>query len=779
MTPARSRLVSVAVATLIASMGVATSAGLLGANQQNVARAVGSPNEGSVRQATSDLRLELIGQDFSLDAGGTLHLEYRLTGDLKESADLGATTTTSSTAPPTTTVPPTTTTTTPPEPTTPSPTTSTTSTTLAPPPPPPIQLTVEVTNYAPVRSVVAVDRVVGSDASPSAFTDVIDGVAILDLREIAEFDDDGSATFTLDIETDVGDSVEEKLKFDQPGLYPIRVEVLIGDPADDVVLATAGTVVQRLPGPDDPPQLTTGIAIPATGAPPINLAVVTASTPAGIAASDREQALAVDALDEAIALAATIDSPLTLEVPPPLIARKAETPNEQQQLAEDLSNDEFVALPLAPLNISSAVAVGLSDAYASLLVAGEDLLAAAVPTTPSSRDVWLATDPLSAAGAQQLRVLGVRFVVMPSELYLETVDPNLPATDQFVEVQLPDGRTLSLLVVNDLSSQLTIEATSNILDTATPTEWAVKTIATMLIDQAQQEQQGKVSPNDDFGPTGRMTNRSRILSTPNFRAPDPRLLLELEQLANTTPGVRFVPASSLIGSTDTQTIGGQPVSVELPENAGPFLAARIDLIDSTRLLMLSAASMLPENDSRLAQWTVDLDKLISTGYTDTEVEAAAEELLNQADQLKRAVRLPEPFTFTLTGRSGTIEIRMYNDLDEPLDVLLQFSSPKVAFPQGDRVVTLRPNGETSVIVPVEARSNGTSSISVQVSTPAGEVLAEPISLTSRVTSLTGLGQVLTAGFVLVLLTWWFTHWRSKRRAELQDDGRDRHPSTSQ
>ena len=91
-------------------------------------------------------------------------------------------------------------------------------------------------------------------------------------------------------------------------------------------------------------------------------------------------------------------------------------------------------------------------------------------------------------------------------------------------------------------------------------------------------------------------------------------------------------------------------------------------------------------------------------------------------------------------------------------------------------MTLRPLDETSVIVPVEAKANGTSSINLVVSTPAGDALGEPVTLTARVTALTGLGQVLTGGFVLVLLTWWFTHWRNRRRAELVDDGRSRHPS---
>ena len=151
-------------------------------------------------------------------------------------------------------------------------------------------------------------------------------------------------------------------------------------------------------------------------------------------------------------------------------------------------------------------------------------------------------------------------------------------------------------------------------------------------------------------------------------------------------------------------------------------------------------------------------------------------LVAEADALTQAVELPEPFTFTLTGRSGTIEVRLGNTSDERLDVVVALESGKITFPDGDQRVTLLPNDETSVIVPVEAESNGTSSINLVVSTPAGEALGEPVTLIARVTALTGLGQVLTGGFILVLLTWWFTHWRNRRRAALADNGRERHPS---
>ncbi|RLE26217.1 MAG: hypothetical protein DRJ50_01425, partial [Actinobacteria bacterium] len=641
------------IVTLMSSIGVmATRSG-----GGELAHAVAA----APSQATTDLRLELLEQDFSFKADGTIHLVYRLVGDLEKDADLSATTTTTpapttaATTPPATTLPadPTPGEPGPPETAAPPAAPPTTTSTTVPPPPPPVQLTIEVTNYSPIRTTAAIDRVVGSDVNPTAFTNVIDGVALTDLRSRADFASDGSVTFTLDIETDVVDSVEEKLKFGQPGLYPIRVEILIGDPGRNDVLATAGTIVQRLPGPDDPELLDASDAIPDTDAPPIDLAVVTATPPVGPTANAGDVSSARTAMDDAIGLAAALDTPVTLQVPPTQIASKAEIPGDQEQLADDLADDEFVPLPIVPLDISSAAAVGLSDTYARLLAAGEDLLTSAVPTTPSRRDIWLASDPLSAAGAQQLRDLGVRFVVMPQELFRETISSRIPTTDQFVDIRLPDGGTLSLLIVDGLSDQLTPEATDEVLVEATPTEWAVETVATMLIDQALSDQQ-----NGEFARAGRSANRSRVLTTPDLQAPDERLLIGLEKLAVTTPGIRFAPGSLLTGITDTQTSGGQLVTVELPATAGPSLTARIELIDSTRLRMVSAASMLAEDDPRLAEWNEKLDVLVSTGYTDTEVEATTEDLLEQADQLKNAVALPDPFTFTLTGRSGTIEIRM-------------------------------------------------------------------------------------------------------------------------
>lgn len=686
-------------------------------------------------------RLELIGQTLAVEPDGTISLEYRLTGIVDDALELAPR--------PVEPAPPVTVDTVPGD--------TIPGDTVAPtpePPAPPLRLTVDVTNYRPLTSSDDVADVVGSDVDPDAFDGAIDGVRITDLRDRVTVADDGTVEFTLEIGTDVVDSVEQQLKFDRLGLYPVRVQLLVGDPRDGNVVATAGTIVQRVAAPAD------------ASPPPIDLSVVAVTPPPPLDATAAEAAAAQRALEDAVDLAATLDAPVTLEVPPTLIAEQAATPQGAEQLAQSLSGDELVALPVVPLDVSSAVAAGRADTFTRLVNAGEELLTVAVPTTPSLRSVWMTTDPLSAGGAQQLRDLGVRFVIMPAALYRSTVDAVLPETDLFVDAALPDGGTLPILVVDPRARELTPAAAAEILATSTATEWSVETAAEILIDRSRADV-------DDPGPAA---HRSLVLTTPDLSSPDAGLLGALEDLVATTPSLRFASASSLIGGTDTQRSSGEPVTVQLPDTAGPSLAGRVELIDRTALTMASAASMLPPDDPRPVTWTNTLDALISTGYSEAVVAATTTALTAEADALKNAVQLPVPFTFTLAGRSGTIEIRVGNTSDEPLDVTVQLESSKIEFPEGDRQITLRPNDETAVVVPVEARSNGTSSITLTVTTPAGETIAEPVTLTSRVTGFTGLGQLLTGGLILVLLTWWFSHWRARRRDDDIDEVQNRHPA---
>ena len=55
----------------------------------------------------------------------------------------------------------------------------------------------------------------------------------------------------------------------------------------------------------------------------------------------------------------------------------------------------------------------------------------------------------------------------------------------------------------------------------------------------------------------------------------------------------------------------------------------------------------------------------------------------------------------------------------------------------------------------------------QLFTPRGNSpLTEELEVTARVSALAGLGLVVSATAIIVLLTWWAHNWRSRRRRAL-------------
>ena len=221
------------------------------------------------QDAEVGIRIELVEEQYAFEPDAPLRLVYRLTGDLA-SLDLGVDTIPTTTVPattvpattvPDTTVPAPTDTRRPTRPTdtaVPDATETTVPDTSVPPttvaPAPLLPLRIQVTNYPPLTAADTardIDRIIGGDADRDGFGDAIDGIEIADARPLVTYGADGSAILTVDVPTDVVNSVEERLKFETPGLYPIRTELLARPLGGDLVIATHGTVVQRLPGPAD------------------------------------------------------------------------------------------------------------------------------------------------------------------------------------------------------------------------------------------------------------------------------------------------------------------------------------------------------------------------------------------------------------------------------------------------------------------------------------------------------------------------------------------------
>jgi hypothetical protein len=171
---------------------------------------------------------------------------------------------------------------------------------------------------------------------------------------------------------------------------------------------------------------------------------------------------------------------------------------------------------------------------------------------------------------------------------------------------------------------------------------------------------------------------------------------------------------------------------------------------------------------------------LSTAFANELVDGRIDALNGTLGEIPNHIVHPEPFTFTLTGQASEVTLRIGNTADTPLSVLLRAESSKLRFPDEELLITLQP-GINIIELPVRTRSNGTFVFSIELLTPVGrQLIGEPIVLTARVSALTGLGQVLTGGALLVLASWWFTHLRGRRRRQHTTgnaQARPGHPST--
>jgi hypothetical protein len=533
----------------------------------------------------------------------------------------------------------------------------------------------------------------------------------------------------LSVPTSAGLASDETLTMRVAGLYPISVELHVGG---DTV-ASHVTIVERTA---------------ADAAPSFDVSIVATTPGAGPDPDADAVTRARDDLTAMAALGAATDDAITYSIPPALLRRVIGDDDElAERLRTALADDEAVAVPIYEFDPSSAVEIDEIGAFTDYLRDGEDLLDRLLPSTPARRATWIVDRPLSAPAADALRDLGYRMLLLDDELYLE-LDGNIGGfTDStlVLGVELDSDGTLPALVTSEWGPLLDRERPAG--DTSSPADRAVRVVAELLALRAA------------FDPD---LQRAAVLAASDFGVPDADTVAALSRFVEQSPELRMVPLSALPGTTDQIRPNDRPLVVALPPTAGPDLTARAEDLENARIRAASAASMLPPDDPRPDVWDAELDTLLSTGLDDDEADAAMDAVVAQSDAVRSAVQPPPSFTFTLTGRTDKLRLRIGNDAAVALRVVVRPSSPKLEFLGGEQLVDLAPQSITNVEFDVEALSNGTSPVTVELRTPLGETLFEPIVLTAHVNALSGLGQVITGGALLVLLAWWASHLRRNR-----------------
>lgn len=562
----------------------------------------------------------------------------------------------------------------------------------------------------------------------------------------------GQLEFSIPVE--VTTKTDEALQLSGPGLYPVAVELHEGSN----VLAELHTFIHRVPSAAERPEDPLLVAIAMSTQTP-----VTMNDAAEVQVGPSE-------IGELTALADLLEKAkvsVAVRVPPSLLVALPDQGEAGVALAARLTTalerNELLSSPVLPLDASQAADAGQSALYTQWLRDGEDTLAAAA-SVPAQRTVVMVDHQLSEQGGVLLRNLGARLLLLPTGVY-DTLPNTLGGftdTTQLVQIQVADGTTLDATVVDRIASTQLTRVTT------TPVLTAIHQVADLLAARQEVEDQG-----------GDPRRHSVTLATPELELPSAAGFAAFTELLANTSGLQPATLDDISIRTD-QLLGPEgPVVVNLPTTVDGDLQPRIALRTALGLEAASTSSMLSTTDPRLAEWTRLIDVLPTSALTDEQVQGIADGLRSEFDTLKQSVVVPAGFAFNLTGHSGSVPVTLRNEADIPLKVRVRMTSPKLIFPDGDQTVEIPPQSFQEVKINIEARTNGTSAVTLEVFTPLGDVrLAPAVPLTASITNLAGVGNLVTGAALLVLLTWWVRHFRRNQRARRAAEAAHRHPASA-
>lgn len=443
-----------------------------------------------------------------------------------------------------------------------------------------------------------------------------------------------------------------------------------------------------------------------------------------------------------IEILTNVTSPFTLAIQPEILWSLQNSSDSEDaalfaQLTTALAGRTLALLPFVPIDVSAANRGDAAETYLRQLRLGEDVLLQSLPNSTIQRDTAVITDPLDESGIELLRNAGRRTIITTPSAMENFRFSTTPSVKNIVNDNDPSPLTV-LLSDNTLHSVMKSPISK-------PVERAHRMTAELILHRSDLEERG-IAPSD----------MRFVISTFDSSIPSQQLLQSLTTL------LRVDPDFSLINSALDTPATSSAAQVTVPKVGSGDISERTAALAQFQVERDATASMLPNDDPRIALWE-QLDGLIISSAV-SDYLPYIDGLRAQFQGLRDAVTLANPGAVTLGSRNGDIRFQMRNTAPENLTVRILMSSPKLEFPGGSKVVTLTAQSTTDIVIPVRTRTNGRFPVLVSVTTPEGDyAVIAPTTFSARVTAIAGLGQLVMISFILIVLAWWWASWRKSRR----------------
>jgi len=127
------------------------------------------------------------------------------------------------------------------------------------------------------------------------------------------------------------------------------------------------------------------------------------------------------------------------------------------------------------------------------------------------------------------------------------------------------------------------------------------------------------------------------------------------------------------------------------------------------------------------------------------------------------IELPEKRTLTITSRENDIPVTIKKNTPEKIRVVVRISSARLLFPKGTSFPIELVEENTTVTIPVKARTSGSFPISIEVVSPSESIVVAEQTATVRSTTLSGTGVFIALGSAVFLMLWWASHYKKARK----------------
>lgn len=554
---------------------------------------------------------------------------------------------------------------------------------------------------------------------------------------LVEAQADGSRRVSVPTVTTGGDEFTPRLA--RPGVYPLVLTLSDETGVVDEIrtpVVRLGTEERPLPAPRL--ELLVDLSVPPT------------ITPDGRRELDEEELDRLDrlraALDET-ALGGELD--LTVSVSPDTLDVLTASPDPRAAAVLDAvtgigAGSTVLGLPTVPLSASAVADAGLDGFLVDLLDSGRNALRDRIDADLDT-ELWDPVDGIDRSGAALLARAGLTHVLLGAA----GTDTDSPATER----RLLDAGPVRLDATEPLE----------VLRSDTETEHALSARSSARVDAGHIALADLIVRDDG--------ERSRVVLRIDDVADDALLLPTLQLLA--TPGspvqVRPVSTGPLPdgddeddGTTSDPDDEDATDEVDLPE-VSTDLSPIATQVRRTSDSVGSFADLVGTESARADELRLQIATSLASGVEDDVRRQLLDSVERQVHDAFDAVTLGGQTDLNLTSRSGTLPLRIHNENEFPVRVVLRISSDRLRFPDGGVRVIDATEEITRVDIPVEAQATGSVPTFVQITSPDGRVVLDERRLNVRSTAVSGVGLALSLGALAVLVIWWARTWRRSRR----------------